>query len=125
MATVTPTEEKGPEQVWYALDAGQVLATLDVDAAQGLTAIEAAARLEQYGPNKFAEAKPEPRWRAFVRQYRDMMQVVLLVVGIGSIWPLQRVRDRDRRPAPDGLQCRPRPAARRGRRPPPSRRSRR
>ena len=88
MATVTPAEEKGPEQAWYALDAAQVISTLGVDAAQGLSTAEVANRAAQYGPNKFDEAKPEPRWRAFLRQYRDMMQVVLLVVGIGSIWPL-------------------------------------
>jgi Ca2+-transporting ATPase len=88
MATPAPAQANAPEQVWYALDADQVLATLEVDAAQGLTAIEAAARLELHGPNKFDEAKPEPRWQAFLRQYRDMMQIVLLVVGIGSIWPL-------------------------------------
>jgi Ca2+-transporting ATPase len=73
---------------WYALDAGEVTAKLGVDPQQGLSGADAAARLERYGPNKFAEAKPEPRWRAFVRQYRDAMQIVLLVVGIGSIWPL-------------------------------------
>jgi Ca2+-transporting ATPase len=54
---------------------------------QGLSAAEAAKRIEQYGPNKFAEAKSEPRWRAFLRQYRDPMQIVLLVAGLGSIWP--------------------------------------
>ena len=43
------------------------------------------------GPNKFAEAKAEPRWRAFVRQYRDPMQIVLLVAGIGSLYPLKEL----------------------------------
>ena len=36
-------------------------------------------------------AEVEPRWRAFVRQYRDPMQIVLLVAGIGSIYPLQEL----------------------------------
>jgi Ca2+-transporting ATPase len=61
-----------------------------VDAQQGLTDPEAAKRLEEYGPNKFAEAPPEPRWKAFERQYHDAMQIVLLVVGVGSIWPLHQ-----------------------------------
>ena len=52
---------------------------------------EAATRLEHYGPNAFAAAETEPRWRAFVRQYRDPMQIVLLVAGIGSIWPLHEL----------------------------------
>ena len=37
-------------------------------------------------PNKFAEAEKEPRWRLFVRQYRDPMQIVLLVAGIVSLF---------------------------------------
>jgi len=41
--------------------------------------------------NKFAEAKSEPRWHAFIRQYRDPMQIVLLVAGLGSIWPVHEL----------------------------------
>src|SRR4029077_10389913 len=52
---------------------------------------EAASRLERYGPNKFAAGEVEPRWHAFLRQYRDPMQIVLLVAGIGSIWPLHEL----------------------------------
>ena len=79
-----------PERSWFALPAEEVAAALEVDPAQGLTAADAAARLERHGPNKFAEATPEPRWRAFARQYRDPMQIVLLVAGIGSIVPLEQ-----------------------------------
>ena len=43
------------------------------------------------GPNKFAETAVEPRWHAFVRQYRDPMQIVLLVAGIGSLYPLKEL----------------------------------
>ena len=52
---------------------------------------EAASRLASVGPNKFAETAVEPRWRAFVRQYRDPMQIVLLVAGIGSLYPLKEL----------------------------------
>ena len=31
-----------------------------------------------------------PRWRAFVRQYADPMQLVLLAAGIGSLYPLRQ-----------------------------------
>jgi P-type Ca2+ transporter type 2C len=84
MATVN-----AEQLAWHTLETQQVAAELGVDPAQGLAAAEAASRLTRYGPNKFAEAKPEPRWKAFVRQYRDAMQIVLLVVGIGSLWPLK------------------------------------
>ena len=57
----------------------------------GLSAAEAPSRRASVGPNKFAEAAVEPRWRAFVRQYRDPMQIVLLVAGIGSLYPLKEL----------------------------------
>src|SRR6516165_9710066 len=79
-----------PGRAWHELTGDDVAAALTVDPAQGLSSAEAASRLERYGPNKFAEAKAEPRWRAFERQYHDAMQIVLLVAGIGSIWPLHQ-----------------------------------
>src|SRR5215831_15844598 len=87
MAVATSAAEQA---TWYALDAAEVATRLGVDPKQGLTTAEAESRRAQYGPNKFAEAKPEPRWHAFVRQYRDLMQIVLLVVGVFSLWPLQQ-----------------------------------
>jgi Ca2+-transporting ATPase len=91
MAEVIDAPARQPEAAdspWYELPGEKVAESLHVDPATGLTAAEAAARLEQYGPNKFAEAKAEPRWRSFVRQYYDAMQIVLLVAGVGSIWPV-------------------------------------
>ncbi len=80
----------GDAKDWYRLTPEDVAAAMAVDPATGLTSAEASSRLAQYGPNKFAEAKPEPRWHALVRQYYDAMQIVLLVAGIGSIWPLKQ-----------------------------------
>ncbi len=84
MAQVTTAPET-PETSWYELPGDEVAASMEVDPARGLTSDEAARRFERYGPNRFAEAKTEPRWRAFVRQYHDVMQIVLLVAGIGSL----------------------------------------
>jgi Ca2+-transporting ATPase len=88
MIAVPPADAETEESAYYDLPGEQVAASLDVDPARGLTSTEAAARLDQYGANKFAEAKAEPRWRSFVRQYYDAMQIVLLVAGIASIIPL-------------------------------------
>jgi P-type Ca2+ transporter type 2C len=91
VATTTSGESPSAEAPsWFGLSSDDVASKLGVDIHKGLSKAEATARREQYGPNKFAEAKPEPRWHAFVRQYRDLMQIVLLVVGIGSLWPLQQ-----------------------------------
>ena len=91
-ATAPPPVETavGPKH-WFALEADVVAGELGVDTHAGLSPVEAASRLEHYGPNAFAAGATEPRWRAFVRQYRDGMQIVLLVAGIGSIWPLHEL----------------------------------
>jgi P-type Ca2+ transporter type 2C len=82
------TTEQRP---WHVLESADVARAFDVEVAQGLGAPEAARRLDRHGPNKFAEAKPEPRWHAFLRQYRDPMQIVLLIAGLGSIWPVHEL----------------------------------
>ena len=50
---------------------------------------EVERRRAQVGPNKLAEAKKEPGWHAFLRQYRDLMQLVLLGAAIVSMVALQ------------------------------------
>ena len=66
----------------YALSVQDALQVEHVDPERGLSTEEADKRRQQFGLNKFADEKKEPRWRAFVRQYRDPMQIVLLVAGI-------------------------------------------
>src|SRR6188472_680092 len=81
-----------PEAVtWYALGPDEVASRLGVDPGSGLSSAEVASRRASVGPNTFAVAEVEPRWRAFVRQYRDPMQIVLLVAGIGSLYPLKEL----------------------------------
>jgi Ca2+-transporting ATPase len=80
-----------PAEAWYSLAPAEVTGRLGVEPESGLSGSEAASRLASVGPNKFAEAAVEPRWRAFVRQYRDPMQIVLLVAGIGSLYPLKEL----------------------------------
>jgi len=87
--TVAPGTSAEAEHPWYELPGSDVAASMEVDPALGLSSAEAAKRLEQHGPNKFAEVKTEPQWHALVRQYYDAMQIVLLVAGIGSIWPVK------------------------------------
>ena len=76
---------------WYALEPGEVTDRLRVSVANGLSGAEVASRRASVGPNKFAETAVEPQWRAFVRQYGDPMQIVLLIAGIGSLYPLKEL----------------------------------
>jgi Ca2+-transporting ATPase len=73
----------------HALSVTDTLNSQGVDVQRGLTAAEAAERLAQFGPNTFTQAAGETRGRAFVRQYADPMQIVLLVAGLGSLYPLK------------------------------------
>jgi Ca2+-transporting ATPase len=84
-----PPAAGGP--AWHTLGADQVLQSEGVDGQRGLSSAEAAARAQRFGPNEFAAGRTESRWRAFLRQYRDPMQLVLLAAGIGSLYPLKQL----------------------------------
>jgi P-type Ca2+ transporter type 2C len=77
------------DPVWHGLTVDEACAQLGVDPRQGLDPAEVERRREQYGPNKLAEAEKEPGWHAFLRQYRDLMQLVLVGAAIVSIVALQ------------------------------------
>jgi Ca2+-transporting ATPase len=70
---------------WHTLPAGQVLQAEHVEEQHGLSPAEAASRAERFGPNAFDAGKAEPRWRAFLRPYTDLMQIVLLAAGLLSL----------------------------------------
>jgi Ca2+-transporting ATPase len=67
---------------WYGRRAEEVARSFGVDPARGLPTDEAAIRLERYGPNRLTGAAKEPTWRAFLRQYEDFMQLVLVGAGV-------------------------------------------
>ena len=90
-ATITPTRPEEEPTSWYGLGADEVCRRLDVDPAVGLSSAEVTERRQRYGPNKLAEEAKEPSWRAFLRQYRDLMQLVLVGAAVVSIVALQDV----------------------------------
>src|SRR5690349_11115926 len=88
--SATPSDlERGTNDPWHALTGEEACVQLQVSARSGLDAAEVQRRLERFGPNKLAEAEKEPGWRAFLRQYRDLMQLVLLGAAIVSMAALQ------------------------------------
>src|SRR5262249_5516833 len=74
----------GSDPVWHTLSVDAALQQQNSDPTRGLSAAEAAARLEKYGPNAFTQAKKVPGWLQFLRQYQDTMQIVLFVAGLIS-----------------------------------------
>src|SRR3954463_5128420 len=75
--------------VWHNLTADDACSRLGIDARTGLDAAEVERRRAQDGANKLAEAKTEPGWLVFLRQYRDLMQLVLVGAAVVSMVALQ------------------------------------
>ena len=76
---------------WHTLSVERVLQAEQVDPRHGLSSAEAASRAQRFGSNELPEGEAEPRWHAFVRQYRDPLQIGLLAAGIGSLYPLKQL----------------------------------
>ena len=70
---------------WYSMTPEAVAEQLKVDPAKGLDTAEAGQRLQQYGPNVLAAKKKEKGWQAFLRQYKDFMQILLVGVALISL----------------------------------------
>src|SRR4051794_10930201 len=81
-----PAAPTADAPAWHAMTPAEVLERQGVTQDAGLSDAEVTARRAKYGSNKFAEAAKEPRWRMFLRQYRDPMQIVLLGAGIVSMF---------------------------------------
>lgn len=69
-----------------------MLAGLDSDAARGLAAEEARARLARFGPNRLAVSRPVPGWRRFLGQFASALVLLLLAAALLSagLWLLER-----------------------------------
>lgn len=65
-----------------AADVELVASDLGVDPSRGLSAEEARSRLASHGPNRLTGGAKEPAWRAFLRQYQDFMQLILLGAAV-------------------------------------------
>ena len=51
----------------------------------GLSAKEAAQRLEQYGLNEISQGERKPLWQLFLSNFKDPMVIVLLIVAVVQI----------------------------------------
>ncbi len=76
------TDTSANQPKWYTMTPEQVAQELQVDPAKGLSTAEAKQRQQKYGPNKLAGKKKEPGWQAFLRQYKDFMQLILVGAAV-------------------------------------------
>ncbi|MFA9429957.1 cation-translocating P-type ATPase [Egicoccus sp. AB-alg2] len=65
----------------HARESAAVAADLGVDPARGLSAVEAALRLERHGANQLAEPPRPSRLRRFASQFKSLLIVVLVVAA--------------------------------------------
>jgi Ca2+-transporting ATPase len=67
---------------WYRADADAAATALDVDPARGLSAAEVSTRQARFGANVLAGKEKETALRAFLRQYQDLMQIILVGAAV-------------------------------------------
>ncbi len=70
--------------IWHSETVAAVTEQLDSDTRCGLTAEQAAARLEQYGQNKLDEKPPRSFMARFLEQMKDTMVIILLIAALIS-----------------------------------------
>jgi Ca2+-transporting ATPase len=76
-----PADTPETTEDWYAVRLESVLEELSTDGS-GLTSEEAAARLEEYGPNEIREGESVSPLELFVEQFRDVL-IYLLILAAG------------------------------------------
>jgi Ca2+-transporting ATPase len=86
ISTTPVTSPPGQGPAWHTLSIEDALRKQGVDAATGLSEAEAERRLKQFGPNAFTAEQKEPGYVAFLNQYKDPMQILLLVAAIASLF---------------------------------------
>ena len=69
---------------WYEKTAQQTLDELNVTDG-GLSAAEAARRLEQYGENKLSEGKKKSALQVFAEQFKDLLVIILVAAALISL----------------------------------------
>ncbi|MGH9212525.1 MAG: cation-translocating P-type ATPase [Acidimicrobiales bacterium] len=69
----------------------EVARSLGTDPSHGLTTVDAAERLERFGPNRLDDAAAESTWRKLLRQFADPLVYLLIGAVIVSIvaWALE------------------------------------
>ncbi|MCA9860614.1 MAG: HAD-IC family P-type ATPase, partial [Thermomicrobiales bacterium] len=69
---------------WYALDTNEAIAKLNSSVESGLTSAEAKQRIGTYGPNEIAAEAKASVWKVALKQLKDPMNIMLVIVSIAS-----------------------------------------
>jgi Ca2+-transporting ATPase len=84
--SANPASKPSSAEHWFALDPVDVARDLAVGPDSGLTAGEAASRLQRNGPNALPTEKPPSNLRRFLGQYTSYMQLILVGAAMVSLF---------------------------------------
>jgi Ca2+-transporting ATPase len=70
------------KHVWHTLSAEEVIQNLASDHTTGLSQIDAAERLNRYGPNRLAEKTPRSIGHLLLSQFKSVLILVLIAAAI-------------------------------------------
>ncbi len=70
---------------WHAVPADEAARLLHVEVRTGLSSVEARRRLAEHGPNHLAESPRRPWWRAYLRQFQNLLIIILLAAAAVSL----------------------------------------
>ena len=73
------------EVAWHALSVDEVAKRLTTDTGKGPEAVEAAKRLQEYGPNRLPEGKKRGPLMRFLSQFNNILVYVLLGAGFTKL----------------------------------------
>lgn len=79
-------------QAWHTLDIESAASAMNVKPDRGLKASEAAQRLQQFGENRLAEAKPRSLLLKFFDQFKNFLVIVLLFAALLA-WMIGDIKD--------------------------------
>ncbi len=80
----SPQAKPKPEESWHALSSDEILEQLATPADTGLSAAEAAHRLQVYGPNQLTEAAGITFWQMLWLQFKDFIVMLLIIAAVIS-----------------------------------------
>ena len=69
---------------WHTLETKDAIDQIDSKWESGLTAAEAARRLEEYGPNELVERAGKSAWSILLEQFTGIMVVILIISAVIS-----------------------------------------
>ncbi|MGQ9681387.1 MAG: cation-translocating P-type ATPase, partial [Anaerolineae bacterium] len=79
------TSDADNGRAWHQMPVVEVLDGVRTSGERGLTALEAAHRLDDYGPNALLEAPMPSFWRLLWEQFTDFLVVILIVASALSL----------------------------------------